>query len=74
MTTETASSTSSDKDDGSWADVDFSRLNDTRALHHFVNIYDYLLNGDDSDYSAMSSCGHDAKRWRLHTASTRHDW
>jgi hypothetical protein len=47
--TEAASSTSSDEDDGSWAGADFSGLNDPGALHHFVDIYDYLLDGGDSD-------------------------
>jgi hypothetical protein len=37
-TTETASSTSSDEDDSSWAGADFSGLNDPRALRHFIGV------------------------------------
>jgi hypothetical protein len=48
-TTEMASSTSSDEDDGSWADADFSRLDDPGALRHFIVICDYLLDGGDSN-------------------------
>jgi hypothetical protein len=48
-TTETASSTSSDENDGSWAGANFSELNDSRALHHFISICDYLLDGSDSN-------------------------
>jgi hypothetical protein len=48
-TTEIASSTSSDEDDGSWAGVDFSGLDDLGALHHFIGMYDYLLDDGDSD-------------------------
>jgi hypothetical protein len=49
MTTETTSSTSSDEDDGSWAGTDFSRLDNPGALHRFIGVYDYLLDGGDSD-------------------------
>jgi hypothetical protein len=49
MTTETAFSTSSDKDDDSWAGTNFSKLDDPRALGRFVGAYDYLLDGGDSD-------------------------
>jgi hypothetical protein len=48
-TTEAASSTSSNEDDGSWVGADFSGLDDPRALHHFIGICDYLLDGGDSD-------------------------
>jgi hypothetical protein len=48
-TTETASSTSSDEDDSSWAGTDFSGLNDLRALRRFISVYDYLLDNGDSD-------------------------
>jgi hypothetical protein len=48
-TTETASSTSFDEDDGSWADANFSGLNDPGALRHFIGICNYLLDGSDSD-------------------------
>jgi hypothetical protein len=48
-TTDTASSTSSDKDDDSWAGTDFSGLNDLEALRRFIGICDYLLDGGDSD-------------------------
>jgi hypothetical protein len=44
-TTETASSTSCDKDNGSWANADFSRLDDPGTLRHFIGVYDYLLDG-----------------------------
>jgi hypothetical protein len=44
-----ASSTISDEDDGSWTDVDFSRIDDPRDLRHFVGICDYLLDDGDSD-------------------------
>jgi hypothetical protein len=50
-TTEAASSTSFDEDDGSWAGADFSGLDDPGALRHFVDICDYLLDGGDSDDS-----------------------
>jgi hypothetical protein len=63
-----ASSTISDEDDGSWTDVDFSRIDDPRDLRHFVGICDYLLDGGDSDDG-----GRDAGRQRLRMASTRHD-
>jgi hypothetical protein len=49
VTTEIASSTSSDDDDGSWASANFSRLDDPGALHRFVDICDYLLDDGDSD-------------------------
>jgi hypothetical protein len=49
MTTETTSSTSYDEDDGSWAGADFSRLDDLGTLRRFVGVYDYLLDGGDSD-------------------------
>jgi hypothetical protein len=48
-TTEAASSTSSDKDDGSWAGANFSGLDDLGTLRHFVGICNYLLNGGNSD-------------------------
>jgi hypothetical protein len=48
-TTETASSTSFDKDDGRWAGTDFSGLYDPGTLRRFVGVYDYLLDGGDSD-------------------------
>jgi hypothetical protein len=48
-TTETTSSTSCDKDDDSWADADFSGLNDLGTLRRYVGVCDYLLDGDDSD-------------------------
>jgi hypothetical protein len=48
VTTETTSSTSFDEDDGSWAGANFSRLDDPRALRHFVGICDYLLDDGDS--------------------------
>jgi hypothetical protein len=48
-TTETASSTSSDEDDGSWASANFSRLDDPEALRRFLDVCDYLLNSGDSD-------------------------
>jgi hypothetical protein len=48
-TTETASITSSDEDDGSWASVDFSRLDDPGALCCFIGVYNYLLDGGNSD-------------------------
>jgi hypothetical protein len=48
-TTETTSSTSSDEDDGSWVSADFSRLDNSGALRHFVSICDYLLDDGDSD-------------------------
>jgi hypothetical protein len=50
-TTETASSTGSDEDDDSWTNADFSGLNDPGALRRFIGIYDYLLDGVDSDDS-----------------------
>jgi hypothetical protein len=46
-----ASSTSSDEDGDSWAGADFSRLNDPGALCHFIGIYNYLLDGGDSNDS-----------------------
>jgi hypothetical protein len=49
VTTETASSTSSDEDNGSWAGTNFSELDHPGALRHFVGICDYLLDGGDSD-------------------------
>jgi hypothetical protein len=49
VTTETTSSTSSDEDDGSWASANFSGLDDPRALCCFVGVYNYLLDGGDSD-------------------------
>jgi hypothetical protein len=50
-TTETASSTSCDEDDGSWADIDFSGLDDPGTLRRFVGVCDYLLDGGNSDNS-----------------------
>jgi hypothetical protein len=47
-----ASSTSSDEDDSSWADADFSGLDDLGALQCFVGIYDNLLDNGDSDNGA----------------------
>jgi hypothetical protein len=49
VTTDTASSTSSDEDDSSWASADFSGLNDLGALCHFIGICDYLLDNGDFD-------------------------
>jgi hypothetical protein len=49
MTTVTASSTSSDKDNDSWASTDFSGLENLGALRHFIGICDYLLDDGDSD-------------------------
>jgi hypothetical protein len=49
VTTETASSTSSDEDDDNWADTDLSGLDNPGALRRFVDICDYLLDGGDSD-------------------------
>jgi hypothetical protein len=49
VTSKIASSTSSDEDDSSWASADFSELGDLGALHHFIGIYDYLLDNGDSD-------------------------
>jgi hypothetical protein len=49
MTTKTASTTSCDEDDDSWAGADFFELNDPRTLRHFVGVCDYLLDGSDSD-------------------------
>jgi hypothetical protein len=49
VTTETASSTSFDEDNNSWASTDFSRLDNPGALRHFVGICDYLLDDGDSD-------------------------
>jgi hypothetical protein len=49
VTTETASTTRSDEDDGSWAGADFSGLDDPKALRRFVGICDYLLDDGDSD-------------------------
>jgi hypothetical protein len=48
-TTKTASSTSSNEDDSSWAGADFSKLDDPGALRCFVGIYDNLLDNGDSD-------------------------
>jgi hypothetical protein len=48
-TTETASSTSSDEDDNSWAGADFFGLNDPGALRRFIGVCDYLLDNSDSD-------------------------
>jgi hypothetical protein len=48
-TTETDSSTSCDEDDSSWANTDFSRLDDPGTLHRFVGVCDYLLDGGDFD-------------------------
>jgi hypothetical protein len=48
-TTKTTFSTSSDEDNDSWAGTDFFGLDDPGALHHFINIYDYLLDSGDSD-------------------------
>jgi hypothetical protein len=48
-TTETASSTSSNQDDGSWAGADFSRLDNLGALCHFVGVCNYLLDSGDSN-------------------------
>jgi hypothetical protein len=50
-TTETASSTSSDEDNDSWAGADFSGLDDPGALRRFVGVCDYLLDGGDFDDS-----------------------
>jgi hypothetical protein len=47
-TIETASSTSSDEDDGSWAGADFSGLDNPGTIRRFVGICDYLL--DDGGY------------------------
>jgi hypothetical protein len=49
VTTETASSTSSDEDDNSWTSADFSRLGNPGALHHFIGVCDCLLDNGDSD-------------------------
>jgi hypothetical protein len=49
VTTKTASSTSSDKDDSSWAGTDFSGLNDLEALRRFISVCDNLLDNGDSD-------------------------
>jgi hypothetical protein len=48
-TTETASSISCDENDGSWADADFSKLDDLGTLCRFIGVCDYLLDGGDSD-------------------------
>jgi hypothetical protein len=47
--TDTASSTSFDEDDGSWAGADFFRLDDPGALRHFIGICNYLLDDDSDD-------------------------
>jgi hypothetical protein len=44
-------STISDEDDVSWANADFSRLDDLGALRRFIGVCDYLLDGGDSDNS-----------------------
>jgi hypothetical protein len=49
MTTKMAFSTNSDEDDGSWANADFSELDELGALRRFVGVCDYLLDGDDFD-------------------------
>jgi hypothetical protein len=48
-TTVTSSSVNSKEDDGSWADANFSRLNDLEALRQFLFSSNYLLEGFDSD-------------------------
>jgi hypothetical protein len=48
VTTETASSSSSNEDDGNWAGADYFGLDDPGVLRHFVGICDYLL--DDGGY------------------------
>jgi hypothetical protein len=48
-TTETTSSTGSDKNDSSWASADFSGLNDPGALCRFIGVCNYLLDNGDSD-------------------------
>jgi hypothetical protein len=48
-TIETASSTSSDEDDGSWVGINFSRLDNLGALCRFVGVCDNLLDGGDSN-------------------------
>jgi hypothetical protein len=48
-TTETASSTSSNKDDSRWAGADFYGLDDPGALRRFIGVCDYLLDNGDSD-------------------------
>jgi hypothetical protein len=50
-TTETASSTSCDEDDGNWAGADFSGLDDLGTLCRFVGVCDYLLDGGNSNNS-----------------------
>jgi hypothetical protein len=49
MTTETASSASSDEDDSSWVGADFFGLDDPGALCHFISTCDYLFDDGDSD-------------------------
>jgi hypothetical protein len=49
VTSEIASSTSFDEDNSSCASADFSKLGDLGALHHFIGIYDYLLDNGDFD-------------------------
>jgi hypothetical protein len=48
-TTEMASSTSCDENDGSWAGADFSGLDDLGTLCCFTGVCNYLLDGGDSD-------------------------
>jgi hypothetical protein len=44
-----SSSIDSEEDDGSWADADFPRLNNLRALRQFLFSSDYLLKGFNSN-------------------------
>jgi hypothetical protein len=44
-----SSSVDSEEDDDSWADADFSGLNDPEALCLFLFSSNYLLEGFDSD-------------------------
>jgi hypothetical protein len=48
-TTSMSSRVDSEEDDGSWADADFSRLNDLEALRQFLFNNNYLIEGFDSD-------------------------
>jgi hypothetical protein len=52
--TTTSSSIDSEEDGGGWAGADFSRLDDPRALHQFLDSCNYLLKslnpGDESYY------------------------
>jgi hypothetical protein len=48
-TIETASSTGSDEDNGSWVGADFSGLDYPGALRRFVGVCNYLLDGGNSD-------------------------